>query len=332
MGKRSTTYASGLPEAFLNRTQELFGSLFPVVRGAFVERPTTFRFNTLKVAKEHTALRRDILADLKKNGIHTAAVPWYTDAYVVTQGNKRALTDSVAYTSGQIYIQSLASMVPPLILLPEAGKKVLDLTAAPGSKTSQIAALMGGQGELVANENNKVRFFKLQHNMQLLGVLDARDAWTCTLRMEDGRFIAKEFPEYFDRVLLDAPCSAEARFVEGERETYGYWKEAKIKEMAYKQWGLLLAAWSMLKPGGTLVYSTCTFAPEENELQITKFLERVGDEAEIISARVDGLKALPLSGEWKGKHIDKAVQKHALRILPTKDIEGFFVAAIRKKA
>jgi 16S rRNA (cytosine1407-C5)-methyltransferase len=142
--------------------------------------------------------------------------------------------------------------------------------------------------------------------------------------------LCREYPEYFDKILLDAPCSAEARFIDGDPKTYGYWKEQKIKEMAYKQWGLLLAAWSALKPGGILVYSTCTFAPEENELQITKFVERVGD-CEILDIKILDIRRLPVVKEFKGKKVNPEVVKKAMRMMPTKEIEGFFVCKIKKR-
>ena len=277
------------------------------------------------------------------------------------------MTDLDIYNEGKIYIQSLASMIPPLVLDPQPGEKILDLTAAPGSKTSQIAALMKKEGELVANDKNKIRFFKLKHNLEGLGILnpeerevkdlseemsvdktlnileetdsDKKDSSSpsriprndnfCTLRMEDGYHLCKEYPEYFDKILLDAPCSAETRFVESDIKTYGYWKEQKIKEMAFTQRGLLFAAWSALKPGGTLVYSTCTFAPEENELQITRFLEKITN-VEILNINGVDIKKLSIVKEWKGRVIDKEVQKKALRIMPDKEIEGFFVIKMRK--
>ncbi len=159
--------------------------------------------------------------------------------------------------------------------------------------------------------------------MEVLGV-------NAKLRMEHGGSLCHEYPEYFDKILLDAPCSAEARFVLGKPESTGYWKEQKIKEMAYKQWGLLLAAWSALKPGGILVYSTCTFAPEENELQMTKFIERVGD-CEILDIKIlTDIKELPIVKEFKNKKVNPDVVKKAMRIMPTKEIEGFFVCKLRK--
>ena len=353
---------SGLPEKFLERLTEIVGpSLYREIEHSFVERPTTFRVNTIK------AKRQDVVEYLNSQGFKIRQIVWYKDAFVLINKTKRELCDLDIYEQGKIYVQSLASMVPPLVLDPQPGEKILDLTAAPGSKTSEIAALMhsqallrqgyGGQGELVANDNNKIRFFKLKHNMEVLGVdrhceedpsaslgtgseIQATgsprpfgprdDGWRFSLRMEHGGSLCREYPEYFDKILLDAPCSAEARFVVGDPQSTGYWKEQKIKEMAYKQWGLLLAAWSALKPGGILVYSTCTFAPEENELQVTKFLERVGD-CQILNIEIlTDIRRLPIVKEFKGKKVNLEVAKKAMRIMPTKEVEGFFVAKIRK--
>jgi len=343
-------HSKQLPEKFLERLTEMFGvSLFREIEKTFVERCTTFRINTVKSKKE------TVIAALNQNGFKFERVSWYKDAFILKNKSKRELTDLNIYNEGKIYIQSLASIIPPLVLDPQPGEKVLDLTAAPGSKTSQIAALMHQEGELVANDNNKIRFFKLKHNMEALGVVchceergtsdeaiqngrwiatlpsvARNDSWRFSLRMEYGSSLCREFPLYFDRVLLDAPCSAEARFIAGEPKTHGYWKEQKIKEMAYKQWGLLLAAWSALKFGGILVYSTCTFAPEENELQITKFLERVND-GEILDIKIlKDIRRLPIVKIWKNKAVNSEVVKKAMRIMPTKDIEGFFVCKLRK--
>ncbi|HYE60088.1 MAG TPA: RsmB/NOP family class I SAM-dependent RNA methyltransferase [Candidatus Kapabacteria bacterium] len=327
MGKKRKDKQGGkdLPELFFERLTAIVGpSLSSEIRKTFIERPTTFRVNTLKAKKQDV---KKILIDL---GFQLRDVPWYTDAFILLNKSKRELTDLPLYIEGKIYVQSLASMVPPLVLEPNAGEKVLDLTAAPGSKTSQIAAMMEQQGLLVANDIDSVRFFKLKHNMELLGVLNEKEGWTCTLRMEPGWKLCSEYPEgYFDKILLDAPCSAEARFVEGDPRTYGYWSERKIKDMVSTQWRLLLAAWYALKPGGTLVYSTCTFAPEENEYQMTKFLERVGN-ATLCDVEIAGLKRLPIVQSWKEKPVNIDTKK-CLRVYPTKEIEGFFVAKIEKK-
>jgi len=351
--KNKKSASSVLPEEFLERLTSIVGlSYFEQIKKTFVQRPTTFRVNTLK------AKREEILEILQQQGFKIQRVQWYKDAFILLNKSKRELTELNIYTEGKIYIQSLASMVPPLILGPQPGDKVLDLTAAPGSKTSEIAALMNRTGELVANDNNKVRFFKLKHNLEMLGVIDAilplgkgeaegvdekqksttptppfqggEKSWKVLLRMEHGCALAREYPHYFDKILLDAPCSAEARFVIGDPKSTGYWKERKIKEMAYKQWQLLLGAWSALKPGGTMVYSTCTFAPEENELQITKFMER-NEDAEIQDIKkILDIGYLPITKEFKGKKVNEEVVDKALRIKPTGEIEGFFVVKIRK--
>jgi 16S rRNA (cytosine1407-C5)-methyltransferase len=304
-----------------------------------------------------------IRANLEEQGFKVRQVPWYKDAFVLLNKSKRELTETELYKQGKIYIQSLASMVPPLVLGPLPGERVLDLTAAPGSKTSQMAMMMNKTGELFANDNNKVRFFKLKHNMELLGVIDSvtktgdsvsevfddiesddeseeveegtQEAFEgekkfCTLHLGDGSHLCGEHRDYFDKILVDAPCSAEARFIDGEPKSYGYWSEKKIKEMAYKQRKLLFSAWVALRPGGTLVYSTCTFAPEENEVQVSKLVERFPDEVEMLDITIDGLKILKPLKQWKEKATHPAVQK-AVRILPTAEIEGFFVAKLRKK-
>lgn len=322
--KKKKPVAQSIPEGFLERLSMMYGqSVFRELEKTFVERPTTFRINTIK------ATREEVVEELKREGIKVRQVVWYKDAYILENKSKRDLMGLESYKQGKIYIQSLASMVPPLVLDPQPGETVLDLTAAPGSKTSQIAALMERTGELVANDVNKVRFFKLQHNMEQLGVSGNTDTWTFTLRLEHGAGLCNEYPEYFDKILLDAPCSAEARFIEGNPKSFGYWKERKIKEMAYKQRQLLFAAWNALKPGGRLVYSTCTFAPEENEVQIARLQSRV-DDGMIEKISLDGLKQLPVLTTWKDKIFDASIQE-TVRMYPTKEIEGFYVASLSKR-
>jgi 16S rRNA (cytosine1407-C5)-methyltransferase len=158
----------------------------------------------------------------------------------------------------------------------------------------------------------------------------SQSTWNFRLRMEHGSKLCKEFPEYFDKILLDAPCSAEARFIIGQPKTLGYWSERKIKEMAYKQRQLILSAWNALKPGGVMVYSTCTLAPEENEMQVSRLLER-NENAELVDIDLKELKRLNSLKEWKGKVFVPSIKK-ALRIMPTKEIEGFFIAKLRKKS
>ena len=316
-------YTKDISSRFLERLTEMFGvSLVGQIKQTFTKKPITFRVNSIKAKKQ------EIKNILLEKGFKVGDISWYKDAFVLQNKWKQDIMDLDIYKEGKIYMQSLASMVPPLVLNPKPGEKVLDLTAAPGSKTSQIAGLMNKKGELVANDNNKIRFFKLKHNMDLLGVSGGD---FLKLRMEDGMTLVKEYSNYFDKILLDTSCSAEARFIDGKAKTYSFWQEDKIKKIAFIQRKLLFSAWSALKPGGTLVYSTCTFAPEENELQISKFLEENYD-CELLEVELSDLKKLPIVKSWKGCEIDKQVIKKAIRIMPTKQIEGFFVVKMMKKS
>lgn len=308
-----------LPPPFVDRLAEMFGQSFiPTIEKTFIERPTTFRVNTLKAG------RNEVLEILQQEGFKIRRVPWYGDAFILENKKLGELQKLSLYQEGKIYVQSLASMVPPLVLEPKSGEKVLDLTAAPGSKTSQMAALMKNEGELVGNDNDQVRFQKLDHNLRLLGV-------TCaTLKRSDGWKLTDTYKSYFDRVLLDAPCTAEARIILAEPRTYSFLKEKNIKEHAFVQRKLLFAAWEMLKPGGTLVYSTCTFAPEENEVQIARFVNDLKNDVEVLPIDLPQLARGPIVKEWRGEKTGLLVQK-TVRILPNKDIEGFYIAKLRKK-
>jgi NOL1/NOP2/sun family putative RNA methylase len=326
MGKKHRTNnhgqaAIGLPPDFLARLELMYGpSTTRRLVPTFRERPTTFRTNTQRVST------KELTEKLRMLGFHFTPVPWYRDAFILKNKTKRELLDSEPGKNGLLYVQSLASMVPPLILDPQPGERVLDLSAAPGSKTSQIAAMMNREGELVANEPNKVRFFKLLHNMQLLHVFTTQGDFL-SLTQYDGRRMPKQYENYFDRILLDAPCSAEARFLPDDPKTFGYWKTRKIQEMAYLQRGLLLASWRLLRPGGTLVYSTCTLAPEENEENTALLLKRQTD-ASLLDINIK-LARLPIVKSWQ-KHVFPISISKAMRIAPDTTIESFYVARFKK--
>ncbi|MFA7314792.1 MAG: RsmB/NOP family class I SAM-dependent RNA methyltransferase [Candidatus Magasanikbacteria bacterium] len=315
-----------LPEKLLERLDLIFGkNNTQKILTTFKARQTTFRVNTLKND------RVEVLQKLQQNGFKVKRVSWFSDAFILENKSKSELMKTDLFSDGKIYLQSLASMVPVIVLDPKVGEKVLDLTSAPGSKTSQIAVMMSKNGELVANEIDKIRFEKLVYNMNLLGVIDeAKDDWSFKLINEDGIKIFEKYKDYFDKVLLDAPCSAEARIDLADRRSYSYWNEKNIKDHAFLQKKLLFSAWTCLKPGGTLVYSTCTFAPEENESQIVWLKEKFGEEMEIEKIEINGLEKSRNLPEWKNVKFDKMIN-NCCRILPDKYIEGFFVVKIRKK-
>ena len=317
---------TNLPEKFLSRLELIFGRYnFQKILKTFNKRSTTFRINTLKAKKV------EVLEILQQKGFKVKRLPWCNNVFILEKKSQSELVKLDIYKTGKIYLQSLASMIPVLVLDPKTGDKVLDLTAAPGSKTSQIVAQMNKSGELIAIELNKIRFEKLNHNMNLLAVIDEEKTdWDFKLLNEDGVTIYKDYKNYFDKILLDAPCSAEARMIEGDRRTSAYWSEKNIKDHAFLQKKLLFSAWSSLKKGGTLVYSTCTFAPEENEEQVQWLVEKFPDEVEILKIEIPNLEKAVLVDNWKNKKFVKNI-KNCLRIFPNKYIEGFFVAKLKKK-
>lgn len=308
-----------LPEAFVARLCEIFPEETCRTIVDSYERPsvTAFRINTL------LAQTQPVLDELTVLGLHVHAVPWYAEAFWVEHDQREKLLASRPYQLHHIYVQGLSSMVPPLVLDPRPGERVLDLTAAPGSKTLQIAYLMGGLGEIAAVEYVRSRFFRLRDN------LSAQGAGFVRTFLKNGEHVWRNRPEYFDRVLLDAPCSSEGRFDLNDPESLAYWSPKKIKEMAGKQRRLLFSAVQSLRPGGVLVYSTCTFAPEENEVLIDSMLQKFGDALRVVPTGLDLPNLCEPLTEWKRKTLRPDL-RHARRILPDGIMEGFFVCKIEK--
>ena len=232
--------------------------------------------------------------------------------------NEKNIQKLDIYQKGYIYIQSLPSMVPPLILNPKEGDKVLDVTAAPGSKTTQIANLMNGKGSILANELDKMRYEKLKYNVELQGaniveVINSR-----------GERLGEKYQEQFDKVLLDTPCSGEGRFTAYDVQSYKVWSIKKVNELVKLQKKLIKSAYMALKPEGVLVYSTCTLNKQENEYILNWALENLN--VEMLEIDLQLKEAIKASNENLDKNINKAI-----KILPSKNTEGFFVAKLRKK-
>ena len=320
-----------LPDVFLDRLGRIVAPAdLPGVLATF-EAPlrTSFRICTL-LADEPSVLAR--LADA---GVPFEAVPGVAGALSVEADQRAALLASGPALDGLVYVQNASSQVPVGVLAPEPGERVLDLCAAPGSKTGQIAAAMANAGEVVAVEKVRGRFLRLRANVA------AQGATNVAARLGSGTSVPHTDPEAFDRVLLDAPCSTEGRFRVDTPETTAYWSTRKIKEMRGAQGKLLYAAIQALRPGGALVYSTCTFAPEENEGALTKALKMFGDRIEVVpidgfgTDGADGSDGGPLVrdglAEWDGRAFHPSV-RHARRVLPDGRFEAFFVARIVKHA
>lgn len=244
-----------LPIKFLEKMQNILGDEYDAFIKTYEEnRKAALRINTLKGNSEKL---------FSVLGEKLSPVPWTSDGYFypdTMQPGKSPLHEAGAY-----YIQEPSAMLPAELLNAQPGECILDLCAAPGGKTTKIAADMKGEGLLVANEIHPKRAAILSSNVERMGIKNA------VVTNESSDRLLKKFPEFFDRILVDAPCSGEGMFRKDE-EARAQWSEENVIKCAVRQKEILDNAAAMLRPGGRLVYSTCTFSPEENEKMIIDFL------------------------------------------------------------
>ena len=241
-----------LPEAFLQRMEAQLGSEYPAFLES-LERPraVALRFNPLKG-------EQPVLPFVG------APVPWEPEGFYYDPETRPGL--HVYHEAGVYYLQEASAMAPVALLDPQPGERVCDLCAAPGGKTTQIAGRMLGQGFLVCNEINPKRAKILSRNIERMGVANA------LVTNEHPETLASRFPGFFDRVLVDAPCSGEGMFRKEEAAVTD-WSQETVQMCARRQREILDSAARLVRPGGRLVYSTCTFAPEEDEETVAAFLE-----------------------------------------------------------
>lgn len=303
-----------LPQEFMEFLYEKYTPIKvdQILLGMTPERNTTLRVNTLKYDIQ------SLMKYFKEKNIKFERVPWYKEALIIKNSNEKQIQKLDIYEKGYIYIQSLSSMIPPLVLNPNQGEKILDLTAAPGSKTTEIATLMNNKGYILANELDKIRFERLIYNIEKQG------AKIIEVINERGEKIGDKYPEAFDKILLDTPCSGEGRFIINSVATYRDWSPKKVKELSKLQKKLFASAYKALKPNGIIVYSTCTLNQEENEFILDWALKNFD------------IKLMDIELEIKdaqfgfNDNLEKSINK-AIRILPSKETEGFFVAKLKKK-
>lgn len=233
------------------------------------------------------------------------------------------LGNTLEHHLGYFYVQSLASLLPPLLLKPRPGERVLDLAAAPGSKTTQMSEMMENRGVIVANDIDRKRLRALANNVDRMGSLNV------VITEGDGTRFGTTHPGYFHRVLLDAPCSALGTLHEN-REILRWWSFRKVRRLVGLQRKLILAAWDALAPGGVMVYSTCTLTPDENEEIVTHLL-RSREGVEILPVpELPSIRFRPGLTRWKEGTYPEEMARTA-RIMPFENgTEGFFLALLRK--
>lgn len=312
----------GLPQAFVERMRQI------VPEERFASCLQSFSEPSVVGARVNTLLarREEVFEQLRYSGFTLHHVTWYADAFWVPPDQRDALLASHWVREGLVYVQNLSSLLPPLMLSPKPGERVLDLCAAPGGKTLLLAAMVGAEGEIVAVESVRNRFFKMRENLQRHGA-----SFVKTVHAE-GEWLWKRWKGQFDAILVDAPCSSEGRFRTDDPSTYRFWSLHKIADMARKQKSLLYSAIQCLKPGGRLVYSTCTLAPEENEAVVAHALKKFGETIETLPLplELENEGMVEALREWNGRPFAEAL-RHARRVLPSALMEAFFLCLIRKQ-
>ena len=277
-----------------------------IIEGYQTKRKTTLRINTIKSNIE------EIKNELEKEKIEYETVKWSKEALIIKNADEKTIQEMEIYKNGKIYLQSLSSMLPPIILEPKEGTDILDMAAAPGGKTTQIAALTNNKAHITACEKNKIRAERLKYNVDKQGA-------TCVFIMpKDSRFIDDFFS--FDQILLDAPCSGSGTLDYNDANVEKYFTEQLIERSSKTQKTLLSKAIKLLKPGHEMIYSTCSILDCENEDVVASVIKN--GNIEIVPINFEGMEELPiLPTKISG----------TLCVKPTELYEGFFVAKIRKK-
>ena len=309
---------------FIERMEKLLGKngakeFFEI---CYTKCPSSIRCNTLKMSPE------ELLGRLKNYG-WTVRQPMkeFPEIMIVDSGpGPGDLGKTKEHLLGYYYVQEISSMLPMLALRPEAGDHVLDLCASPGSKTTQAAAMMENDGTIIANEISMGRIGILNSNLERCGVMNA------IVTRKEGVALCERFLKKsqfkFDKILVDAPCSGEGTLRKSPK-TFQMWNIHMIKKIASTQRRLAEAAVKLLKVGGTMIYSTCTLAPEEDEMIVDHLIRNFDVEIEQVK--------LPLKFrcgvcEWEGKELSGEVKK-CLRLYPQdNNTDGFFVSKIIKKS
>lgn len=307
---------------FIERMKLLLGKDFKEYEEILKKPPVrSIRVNTLKISPEKLKKR------LEKKGWKIKQ-PWedYPEVMILESNLLPGeLGRALEHLLGYYYVQELASMLPIIALKPKPDETILDLCAAPGSKTTQIAAEMKNIGLIIANEIHLGRIKILASNLERCGVTNT------IITRKEGRVLCSKLKQKdfkFDKILLDTPCSGEGT-LRSTPATYLMWNPKTIKRLSRLQKQLFEAAFEILKVGGEIIYSTCTHAPEENEGVIDYALERFKNQINIEQIKLP-IKCRSGISKWQDKEYNKKV-KQACRIYPQdNNTEGFFITKLKK--
>ena len=297
-----------IPQFLIEMLEQQYGQELTneILEGYTVKRKVTFRVNTLKTTCEQ------VEKVLNKVGIKFKKITWSDNAYIVNNARENELQELDIYKNGEIYLQSLSSMLPPIILEPKEGFDILDMAAAPGGKTTQISAETDDKAFITACEKNKIRSERLKYNIEKQG------ARKITVLTQDARDLDNYFS--FDKILLDAPCSGSGTInLNNEKLEKTFTKEL-VERSVKTQIELLKKAITVLKPGHEMIYSTCSILKEENEENLSKIFK--SGKVELVPINTENFKDITLL---------PVTIPGTLCVCPNELYEGFFIAKIRKK-
>lgn len=297
-----------IPDFLCTMLEKQYGNKIAqnIIAGYKRKRIVTLRINTLKSNVE------TIQNKLLKEGIEFEKVPWSKEALIIKNADENAIRKIDIYEKGEIYLQSLSSMLPPIILEPKQGENILDMAAAPGGKTTQIAALSKDKAFITACEINAIRAERLKYNIEKQGVTSAYVMITDARQMDDLFS--------FDKILLDAPCSGSGTINENDPSIDKTFTIKLINKSSSTQLALLKKAIKILKKGKEMIYSTCSILAYENEDVVNKVLSE--NNVEIVPIQFEGMENIPLL---------PVKIKGTVCVCPNELYEGFFIAKLRKK-
>lgn len=297
-----------IPQFFIEMLEKQYGIEITkkIINGYNGKRLVSLRTNTLK------SNSNKVRSKLDKAGIKYENTFFSDDAFIIKNVDEKVIKSLDIYEKGEIYLQSLSSMLPPIILNPQEGLDILDMAAAPGGKTTQMAALSQNKAHITACEINNIRAERLKYNVEKQGA-------TCVYIMQkDARQIDDFFS--FDQILLDSPCSGSGTINVNDYNLNKTFTKKLIDKSTASQTALLRKAIKILKPGKEMVYSTCSILSCENEDIIDKVIKE--SNVEIVPIEYEWIEKLPLL---------PTKINGTLCVCPNEYFEGFFIAKIRKK-
>lgn len=298
---------NNIPNFLYERLLKQYGEKLTesILNGFSVKRYVTLRVNTLK---SNTYKIKEILNSLN---IKYKEVEWSREALILEEVDEAEIRKLSIYENGEIYLQSLSSMLPAIVLDPKTNENILDMAAAPGGKTTQMASLSQNKALITACEKNKIRAERLKYNIEKQG------ANKVNVLIEDARNLDSYFS--FDKILLDAPCSGSGTININNEKLGNIFTEELINRSVKTQYELLKKAISILKSGHEMVYSTCSILEEENEKNIEKILKN------------NNIEIVPIDENlFKEANLLPTKIKGTIIVAPNELYEGFFIAKLRK--